>query len=161
MMISAGERIPDITLRCMTDEGPQQMTSREIFAGRKVVLFAVPGAFTPTCHNRHVPGYLDNLDAFKKKGIETIACVSVNDVFVMEAWARHLGAKDKILFLSDGNGDFAKAVGLDADSSAFGMGLRSRRYAMILDDCVVQALHVESAGGQAVESGAEAMLAEL
>ena len=161
MTISPGERIPDVVLTSMTDEGPQPIKSSDLFAGRKAVLFAVPGAFTPTCHNKHVPGYVEHLDAFAEKGVDLIACISVNDVFVVDAWARELKAKGKIMFLGDGNADFAKAIGLDQDFSPFGMGVRSQRYAMILDDGVVTALHIEEASGQAIQSGAEAMLGEL
>ncbi|MGI9371060.1 MAG: peroxiredoxin [Hyphomicrobiales bacterium] len=161
MTIQPGEKIPDTILMCMTDEGPQPMKAHDIFGGRKAVLFAVPGAFTPTCHNQHVPGYLAHMKDFEAKGVDLIACVTVNDVFVVDAWARQLNAKDKIMFLGDGNGDFAKAVGLDQDFTPFSMGVRSQRYAMILDDCTLKALHIEEAAAQAVQSGAEAMLAEL
>jgi peroxiredoxin len=161
MAISIGERVPDTVMTFMTDEGPQPMLATEIFGGRNVVLFALPGAFTPTCHNLHVPGYMDHVEAFKDKGIDTIACTSVNDVFVMDAWARQLGAHKKIMFLADGNADFAKGMGLDVDSSAFGMGTRSKRYAAVIDDGVVQVLRVEAKNSEAVESGAEAILAEL
>jgi len=161
MAVTPGERVANTVLTVMTDEGPQPMQADEIFGGRKVVLFALPGAFTPTCHNLHVPGYLEKMEAFKNKGVDTIACTSVNDVFVMDAWARQLGANKQIMFLADGNADFAKGMGLDVDSSAFGMGIRSQRYAAIIDDGVVEVLNVEKQPGQAVESGADAMLAAL
>lgn len=161
MPISAGEMLPEATLTTMTSEGPTPMTTKDLTSGRKVVLFAVPGAFTPTCHKKHLPGFTANADALKAKGVDTIACVSVNDVFVMDAWGQQSGADGKIMFLADGNGDFTKAIGMDLDASGFGMGTRSHRYAMIIDDGRVTSLHVEPQAGRAEVSGAEAILAEL
>ena len=161
MTISVGEMLPEATLTTMTSEGPSPMTVKDLTAGRKVVLFAVPGAFTPTCHKKHLPGFLTHADAIKAKGVDTIACVSVNDVFVMDAWGKQSGDDGKIMLLADGNGDFTKAIGLDVDASGFGMGTRSQRYSMIIDDGRVTSLHVEPKSGQADESGAEAILAEL
>ncbi len=158
MTIQVGDRLPDATFKIMTADGPGQVTTAELFAGKKVILFALPGAFTPTCHKNHLPGYLENLDTFKDKGIDTIAVTSVNDVFVMDAWATATGGKGKIEFLADGNADFAKTVGMDVDASAGGMGIRSQRYAMIVEDGVVKALNVEEQRGQAVTSGAAALL---
>ncbi|WP_404926855.1 peroxiredoxin [Mesorhizobium sp. ORM16] len=157
MTISAGDRLPDTTFKTMTADGPKPITTAEIFAGKKVVLFAVPGAFTPTCSNNHLPGYLENRDAILARGVDTIAVVSVNDVHVMGAWARFTVGEGKILFLADGNGDFAKAIGLDADFSGGGMGLRSKRFSMIVDDGKVTALNVETKPG-VDESGAAKIL---
>jgi peroxiredoxin len=146
MSIQVGDRIPDATFTVMTAEGPAPRTSQELFDGRKVVLFAVPGAFTPTCNNQHLPGYLAQHDAIKAKGVDLIACTAVNDVHVMNAWAKANAVGDRILMLADGNADFAKAIGLDADSSRFGMGTRSRRYSMVVDDRVVKELNVDAPG---------------
>ena len=161
MTIATGDRLPQGTLRIMTAEGPAAKTTDDIFSGRKVVLFAVPGAFTPTCHRNHLPGFLTHADAIKAKGIDAIAVVSTNDVFVMQAWAKETGAGDAITFLSDGNGDFAKALGLVMDGSAFGMGTRFQRFSMIVDDGVVTSLAVEDSPGKADVSGAEAVLKQL
>ncbi len=158
MTIKTGDKLPDASFTTMTAEGPTQLTTADVFGGRKVVLFAVPGAFTPTCHMKHLPGFIERADEIKAKGIDTIACVSVNDVFVMDAWAKSTGAGNKILFLADGNGDFARAIGMDLDAAGFGMGTRSKRYAMIVDDGTVTALNVEPAPGQAVESGADKLI---
>jgi peroxiredoxin len=160
MTISVGERLPEATFMTMTDEGPQKVSTSELFAGQKVVLFAVPGAFTPTCHTRHLPGFIQLADAIKAKGIERIACVAVNDVFVLGAWARQLGA-DGIQFLSDGRGAFTRAIGMETDPPERPYGPRSERYAMIVDDGAVTALFVEPRPGQAIESSAENVLAAL
>jgi peroxiredoxin len=127
----------------MSPEGPKPMTTADVFGGKKVVLFAVPGAFTPTCHNTHLPGFIQMAGEMKSKGIDTIACVSVNDIFVLTAWAKQTGAEGKILFLADGAADFAKKVGLDLDLTARGMGVRSRRYSMVVEDGVVNSLNLE------------------
>ena len=161
MTISVGDKIPSATLTTMTDEGPQPVQSDDFFAGRKAVLFAVPGAFTPTCHNQHLPGFVKHIDAIKGKGVDTVACISVNDVFVMDAWAKSAGASDAVTFLADGNGEFTKAMGLDLDASGFGMGTRSQRYSMIIDDGVVAELNIEPQAGQAEVSGAEKILKSL
>jgi peroxiredoxin len=161
MTISVGEKMPDATFNVMTAEGPGQMTTAELFDGRKVAIFAVPGAFTPTCHMKHLPGFVSNADALKAKGVDTIACVSVNDVFVMDAWAEHSGAKDKITFLADGSANFTKAIGMELDASGFGMGIRSKRYAMLVDDGVVKVINEEDAPGSAEISSAEEMLKAL
>ena len=158
MTIKSGDMLPDASFTTMTAEGPSNLSTADIFGGRKVVLFAVPGAFTPTCHMKHLPGFIARADELKAKGVDTIACVSVNDVFVMDAWAKNTGAGNKILFLADGNGDFARAIGMDLDASGFGMGTRSKRYAMIVDNGKVTALNVEPAPGQAVESGADKLI---
>ncbi len=158
MTIKTGDMLPDASFTTMTAEGPTKLATADVFNGRKVVLFAVPGAFTPTCHMKHLPGFIARADELKAKGVDTIACVSVNDVFVMDAWAKNTGAGNRILFLADGNGDFARAIGMDLDASGFGMGTRSKRYAMIVDNGKVSALNVEPAPGQAVESGADKLI---
>ena len=157
MTITVGERLPDAKFRIKTADGVIEKSTGEIFGGKKVVLFAVPGAFTPTCHNNHLPGYIDQAEAIRAKGVDEIAVVAVNDHFVMGAWEKATGAEGKILFLADGAGLFTKAIGLDVDLIAPGLGLRSRRYAMVVDDGVVTALNVEDAPGVTV-SGAAAIL---
>ena len=161
MQISVGDAIPEATFRLMTEDGPAAKTTNEYFAGRKIALFAVPGAFTPTCHKNHLPSFLAHFDEIKAKGVDAIACTSTNDVFVMNAWAESTGAKGKIDFLSDGNGDFAKATGLSMDGSGFGLGLRSKRYAMIVNDGNVEWLAVEDVPSKADASSASALLSHL
>jgi glutaredoxin/glutathione-dependent peroxiredoxin len=161
MTISVGQKLPDATVRIMTADGAKSISTQEFFAGRKVVLFGVPGAFTPTCSNNHLPGYLENHDAILARGVDKIAVVAVNDHHVMAAWSRFTGGEGRIEFLADGNGDFVKALGLDADMSVAGMGVRSRRFSMIVDDGKVQALNIEDKPGQAVESGAAKILEQL
>jgi peroxiredoxin len=161
MSIAVGDRLPQATFRVMTADGPAPKTTDELFSGRKVVLFAVPGAFTPTCHKNHLPGYLERFDAIKAKGVDAIMVTAVNDVFVMTAWAKATGGEGKIEFLSDGNGDFARAVGLSLDGSGFGLGMRSQRYSMIVDDAVVAAINVEDSPGKADVSGAETLIGQL
>jgi peroxiredoxin len=145
----------------MTAEGPGWKSTDEVFKGKKVVLFAVPGAFTPTCHKNHLPGFLKNADAIKAKGVDVIAVTSVNDVFVMTEWQKVSGAEGKIDFLADGNADFAKALDLTMDGSAGGLGLRSQRYSMLVEDGVVRSLNIEDAPGKAEISGADALLKQL
>lgn len=161
MTISVGDKLPEATFKTMTADGGKALSTTEIFSGKKVVLFAVPGAFTPTCSNNHLPGYLDNYDAILARGVDTVAVVAVNDHHVMGAWARFTGGEGKILYLADGNGDFVKALGLDMDASGGGMGLRSKRFSMIVDDGKVVSLNIEGAPGQAVESGAARILEQL
>ena len=161
MTISVGDKLPEATFKTMTADGAKEIGTADIFPGKKVVLFAVPGAFTPTCSNNHLPGYLENRDAILARGVDTIAVVAVNDVHVMNAWARFTGGEGKILFLADGNGDFVKSIGLDLDLSGGGMGLRAKRFSMIVDDGKVTALNIEGAPGQAVESGAAKLLEQL
>ena len=160
MTLSIGDRIPEATLTTMTAEGPRPVTTAELFGGKTVALFAVPGAFTPTCSARHLPGYVDHRADLKAKGVDTVACVSVNDAFVMGAWGESQGVKDEVALLADGNGDFTKALGLDMDGSKFGMGSRSQRYSMIVEDGVVKSLNVEQAGEFRVSS-ADYMLEQL
>ncbi len=148
MPIKVGDRLPDAKFRVMTTEGPVWKTTDEVFKGRKVALFAVPGAFTPTCNNLHIPSFLNNAAAIKAKGVHTIAVTGVNDVFVMEAWKKSTGADGKIDFLADGNGEFAKAIDMAFDGSGNGLGTRSKRYSMLVDDGVVKKLNIEDAPGQ-------------
>jgi len=157
MTIQIGDRLPQATFRVMTPDGPAPRTTDDIFKDRKMVLVAVPGAFTPTCHRNHLPGYVQKAQEIKAKGVDAIAVTSVNDVFVMDAWSKASGAED-IEFLADGNGDFAKALGLAMDGTGFGLGVRSKRYAMVVDDGVVQALNVEDTPSKADVSGAENLL---
>jgi peroxiredoxin len=161
MTIQVGDRLPQSTFRVMTPEGPAAKTTDDVFKGRKVVLFAVPGAFTPTCHRNHLPGFLTNAAAIKGKGVDAIAVTGVNDIFVMDAWTKAAGVTDEIEVLADGNGDFAKALGLTMDGSGHGLGLRSQRYAMVVEDGVVTSLAVEDAPSKAEASGAEALLKVL
>ena len=160
MTIQVGDRLPDVPLAIATSEGPKPTTSGEYFAGKRVALFAVPGAFTPTCSAKHLPSFTQHAGDLKAKGVDVIACVSVNDVFVMKAWGENQGVGDNILMLADGNGDFTKALGLELDASRFGMGPRSQRYSMIVKDGVVTELNVES-GGEYRVSSAEYMLEQL
>jgi peroxiredoxin len=160
MPIAVGDTLPEGTLTHMTAEGPKPITTGELFAGKKVVVFGVPGAFTPTCSKQHLPGYVKEADAIKAKGVDTIACLAVNDVHVMHAWAEANAAADKILMLADGNASYVQALGLDVDLSDAGMGRRSRRFSMIVDDGVVKELNVEPARGVSV-SGADATACRL
>jgi peroxiredoxin len=160
MSIKVGDKVPSATLKQMTKEGPKDVSTDELFKGKKIVIFGLPGAFTPTCSAKHVPGYVTNIDALRAKGVDAVACVSVNDVFVMGAWGKDQKAEDKVMMLADGNGDFAKAIGLVMDGSKFGMGNRSQRYAMVVDDGVVKTLNVEAPGAFEVSS-AEAILKSL
>ena len=161
MTIRIGDRLPDATFRVLGPEGPKPVATSEVFAGKKVVLFAVPGAFTPTCHLKHLPGFIKNIDAFKAKGVDTVACVAVNDPFVLGAWEEASGGKGKVLFLSDGNAEFTKKLGLEFDGSGLGLGTRSKRYAMLVQDGVVKALNIEGSPGLAEESTAEKLLEAL
>jgi len=160
MTIKVGDTIPSMKLMMATPEGPKETSTDEIFRGKKVVLFAVPGAFTPTCSNRHLPGFVENADAFRAKGVDTIACIAVNDVFVMAAWGKQQGADGKLTMLADGSGAFAKAMGLELDLVGRGMGVRSQRYALLAQDGKVTYLAIEQPGGFEV-SKAEEMLAHL
>lgn len=161
MTIAIGDTIPSATFKEKTADGPVETSTDNLFKGKKVVLFAVPGAFTPTCTLNHLPGYLDNRDAILAKGVDDIAVVAVNDWHVMGAWAQQTGGLGKIHFLADWDGAFTKAMGLEADLSGGGLGIRSKRYAMLVEDGVVKSLDIEESPGQATVSGAEAMLAKL
>ncbi|HTS94377.1 MAG TPA: peroxiredoxin [Stellaceae bacterium] len=159
-MIKVGEKIPSVKLKHMTAEGIKDITTDEIFKGKKVVLFALPGAFTPTCSAKHLPGFVQKAAEIKGKGVDTIACLSVNDAFVMNAWGKDQKVEDKVLMLADGNGDFTRAIDLEMDGSGYGLGKRSRRYAMVVQDGVVKTLNVENPGAFEVSS-AEAILKTL
>lgn len=159
MGVQVGDSIPEATMNIMGDKGPQQITTADIFSGKKVVLFAVPGAFTPTCSAAHLPGYVANADKIKAAGVDAIVCVSVNDAFVMDAWSKGQNAEE-IMMVGDGNGDFTKAMGTVLDGSGFGLGARSSRYSLIAEDGKITALNLEQGGAFEVSS-AEAILAAL
>jgi peroxiredoxin len=159
MTVKVGDKIPDVTMKMMGEKGPQDISTSDLFTGKKVVLFAVPGAFTPTCSAAHLPGFVVNADKIKAKGVDAIVCVSVNDAFVMDAWAKDKNAEE-IIMVGDGNGDFTEAMGLVLDGSGFGLGKRSQRYALIAEDGVITTLNVEQ--GPAFElSSAEKILEAL
>ena len=145
MTIKIGDTLPDTTFTVMTAEGPKPVNSADLFKGKKVALFAVPGAYTPTCHKAHMPGFVDRVAEIKAKGVDEVACTAVNDVFVMSAWGKDTGAEGKITMLADGSADFAKALGLEIDLTAHGLGVRSKRYAMLVDNGVVKVLNIEDA----------------
>jgi glutaredoxin/glutathione-dependent peroxiredoxin len=161
MTINVGDRIPSVTLKQLTSEGVKEFTTDEIFRGKRIVLIAVPGAFTPACSQRHLPGYVDRAADIKAKGVDEIACVAVNDAFVMGAWGREQRAEGKVRMLADGSGEFARTLGLELDLSKGGLGVRSKRYSMLVQDGVVKSLNVEQQPGQVDVSGAEAMLKSL
>ena len=161
MAISVGDKLPDATFTVMTADGPSGMSTSDVFAGKKVAAFAVPGAYTPTCHLKHLPGFLDHLKDFQDRGVDAVACIAMNDIFVLDAWAKSTGADGQILFLADGNGDFTKAMGLEFDASAVGLGERSKRYAMLVDDGVVKVLNIEDAPASAIISSADELLKSL
>jgi glutaredoxin/glutathione-dependent peroxiredoxin len=160
MSIKAGERMPSGKFKIMTESGPKDLSTEELFTGKRVVLFSVPGAFTPTCDAKHLPGYLGLADQLHGKGIDTIACMAVNDVFVMNAWGKASNCGNKVLMLADGNGDYARALGLSLDASGFGMGQRGQRFALVVDNGVATHVNVE-APGQFKVSAAEHVLGEL
>ena len=160
MAIKAGERMPSGTLKAMTKDGPRDVTTDDLFKGKKVVLFSVPGAFTPTCDAKHLPGFVQLADQIRAKGVDTIACMAVNDVFVMNAWGKASGVGDKVMMLADGNGDYARALGLELDAHGFGMGTRGQRFALVVDDGVVKHVNVEEPG-QFKVSAAEHVLGQL
>ena len=161
MPIKVGDKLPNATFRVITADGPKPLTTDDVFKGKKVVLFAVPGAFTPTCTKNHLPGYITNAAAIKAKGVDTIAVTGVNDQFVMDAWKKASGGEGKVEFLADGNGDFAKAIDLTLDASGNGLGLRSKRYSMVVEDGVVKSLNLEEAPGKADVSGADNLMKQL
>ncbi|HEY9217589.1 MAG TPA: peroxiredoxin [Phenylobacterium sp.] len=160
MTIKVGDRIPEATLTLATDEGPKPISTAELFGGKKVALFAVPGAFTPTCSAKHLPGFKEKAGDIRGKGVDSIVCLSVNDAFVMRAWGQDQDVGDDILMVGDGNGDFTQKVGLEMDGARFGLGKRSQRYSMIVDDGVVKELNVEEAGEFRVSS-ADYLMAQL
>ena len=161
MTIQVGDKIPSVMLKQMSPEGPKDITSDELFRGKKVALFAVPGAFTPACSQRHLPGYVDKAADIKAKGVDEVACVAVNDIFVLTAWAKDQKAEGKVRMLADGSGDFARALGLELDLTRGGLGIRSKRYSMLVDNGVVKSLNVEAQPGQVEASSADAMLKSL
>ena len=160
MTIKAGERMPEGKFKIMTDKGPQDLSSADLFRGKRVVLFSVPGAFTPTCDAKHLPGYLGLATQLHAKRVDTIACMAVNDVFVMNAWGKHSNSGDKVLMLADGNGEYARALGLELDAKGFGMGMRGQRFAIVVDKGVATHVNVE-APGQFKVSAAEYVLAQF
>ena len=160
MTIQIGDKLPAVSFMTMTDNGPETVESDSYFAGKKVALFSVPGAFTPTCSAKHLPGYVDKADALKAKGVDEVACTAVNDAFVMGAWSKSAGADDSVTMLADGNGLFAQAVGLEMDGSKFGLGRRGQRFSMVVNDGVVEQLNVEAPGEFKVSS-ADHMLGQL
>jgi peroxiredoxin len=160
MTISVGDRLPKTTFIKATAEGPQPVDSQDYFAGRRVALFSVPGAFTPTCSARHLPGFVDKAEEFRGKGVDEIACTAVNDAFVLQAWSESAGADGKVTMLADGNGDFIKAIGLEMDGSKFGLGQRGQRFSMVVNDGVVEQLNVEEPGSFNVSS-ADYMIEQL
>jgi peroxiredoxin len=160
MTIKVGDKMPSGVLTHMTKDGPQKITTEQLFGGKKVVLFSVPGAFTPTCDAKHLPGYLQQADALKAKGVDTIACMAVNDVFVMNAWGKASNVGDKVLMLADGNAEYSKALGLELNATGFGMGIRGQRFAIYADNGVVKGLYVEAPGEFKVSS-AEYVLSKL
>jgi len=160
MTIKVGDKIPSVKIKHMTKDGVKDITTDEIFGGKKVALFALPGAFTPTCSAKHLPGFVQNAAQIKSKGVNTIACLSVNDAFVMDAWGKNQNVGENVLMLADGNAELTKALGLEMDGSGYGMGTRSRRYSMLVDNGVVTQLNVEKPGAFEV-SNAETMLKQL
>lgn len=152
MPIKVGDRLPEATFTTMTADGPKPLTTAEVFAGKKVVLFSVPGAFTPTCSKHHLPGYVKQAEDLKAKGVGSVACLAVNDVFVMDAWAKSQGADGKVLMLADGNADFTRKLGLELDASKHGMGTRGQRFSLIAEDGVVKTLNIEAPGKFEVSS---------
>ena len=161
MTIKVGDRVPNGSFGIMQSSGPGSMTTDLLFKGKRVVLFSVPGAFTPTCSKTHLPGFVQNSAALRSKGIDTVACMAVNDVFVMDAWGKSSGAEGKVLMLADGNAAYTKALGLELDASGFGMGVRSQRFALVVKDGVVEKLMVEPSAGQCTISGGESVLNNL
>ncbi len=160
MTINIDDKVPEGTFHIMKADGPGSLSSDELFSGKKVVLFSVPGAFTPTCSKEHLPGFIEKAAEIKAKGIDTIACMAVNDVFVMGAWSEQSGAGDNVLLLADGNGEYSRALGLELDATGFGMGQRGQRFAIVVDDGVVKQLHVEAPGEFKISS-AESVLSNL
>ena len=161
MTIKPGDKLPDATLMHLTDAGPAPISTEELFGGKTVALFAVPGAFTPTCSNQHLPGFIEKSEELRAAGVDTIVCMSVNDAFVMGAWGQQQGAAGKVMMVGDGNAELTQKMGLSVDSSGFGMGTRSVRFSMIVRDGVLETLNIEQNPGQAIDSGAENLLSQL
>lgn len=158
MSIQIGDKVPAVTVKHMTDSGLKELDTGDLFAGKKVVMFGVPGAFTPTCHKNHLPGYLARADELKGEGVDAIVCLAVNDPFVMKAWGDDLDVGDKVTMLPDGNGEFTKALGLGFDGSGAGLGTRAKRFSLVAEDGVVKKLHIEENPGEVVVSGADKCL---
>jgi peroxiredoxin len=161
MAIRVGDRLPEAKFKVRTADGLEDVTTAQVFAGKKAVLFAVPGAFTPTCHSKHLPSFLDHYEDLKAKGVETIACVAVNDAFVLDQWAKSNDVAGRVLMLSDGNGSFTKAIGMELDASGAGLGIRSLRYSMLVEDGMVKILNVEESPGVMEVTGADKLLAAM
>ena len=161
MAIKVGDRMPDATFIVAGPDGLENLTTKDVFAGKRVVLFAVPGAFTPTCHLKHLPGFIESADDFKKQGVDRVVCVAVNDPFVLAAWEDKSGGREKVLFLSDGNAEFTKKIGMDFDGSGFGLGTRSKRYSALVEDGIINILNVEESPGIAEASTAVKILESL
>ncbi|CAI8203021.1 MAG: Putative peroxiredoxin [Alphaproteobacteria bacterium] len=161
MTIQPGDKLPDATLMHLTDAGPAPISTEELFGGKTVALFAVPGAFTPTCSNQHLPGFIEKSEELRAAGVDTIVCMAVNDAFVMGAWGQQQGANGKVMMVGDGNAELTQKMGLSVDSSGFGMGTRSVRFSMIVRDGILETLNIEQNPGQAVDSGAENLLSQL
>ncbi|MBL8831206.1 MAG: peroxiredoxin [Rhodospirillales bacterium] len=160
MTIQVGDKVPSVKLKTMTKDGMKDLTTDDIFKGKKVAIFGLPGAFTPTCSAKHLPGFVQNFDALKAKGVDTVACVSVNDAFVMDAWGKAQNVGDKVLMLADGNADFTKALGIEMDGTGYGMGLRMKRFSMYVVDGTVKSFNLEKPGAFEV-SNAETMLGQV
>ena len=161
MTIKVGDKVPAVKVKQMTPEGMKDIDTGEFFKGKKVVLFALPGAFTPTCSAKHLPGFVEKAAEIRGKGVDVIACLSVNDAFVMNAWKRDTDQRDEAIFLADGNAEFAKAIGMELDASGNGLGIRSKRYSMLVEDGIVKRLNVEEMPGKVEVSGADALIAQL
>ena len=161
MAIRVGDHLPEATFRVAGPDGLEILTTKDVFAGKRVVLFAVPGAFTPTCHLKHLLGFIESADDFKKHGVDRVVCIAVNDPFVLAAWEEKSGGREKVLFLSDGNAEFTKKIGMDFDGSGFGLGTRSKRYSALVEDGVVKKLNIEEAPGKVEVSGGDALLKQL
>ena len=161
MSIQVGDKLPSIKLKRLTAEGMQDVDTGDVFVGKKVVLFAIPGAFTPACSNSHLPGYVSRADDIKAKGVNEIVCLAVNDPFVMKAWSDHYGATDKVAMLPDGNAEFTRAIGLDFDGSGLGMATRAKRFSLVAEDGVVKSLDIEENAGQVTVSGADSCMTKL
>lgn len=161
MTVKAGDKIPQATLMHMSDAGPAPISTDDLFSGKTVAMFALPGAFTPTCSNQHLPGFIEKSEELRAAGVDTIVCLSVNDAFVMDAWGKQQNATGKVMMVGDGNGDLTEKLGLTMDGTGFGMGTRSLRYSMIVRDGVIETLNLEGNPGQAVDSGAENLLSQL
>lgn len=161
MAIKVGDKVPAGKFTVMKADGPGALTTDELFKGKKVVMFSLPGAFTPTCSKQHLPGFVQQADAIKKKGVQTVACLSVNDVFVMDAWGKASGADGKVVMLADGNAEYTKALGLELDATGFGMGIRGQRFAMVVEDGKVTVLEVEPAASGCTVSSASGIMSKL